>query len=84
MATIPEEVNEILNRLPADKQRQVLDYARSLDVANTSSSPLPPGTPFEVLRAFKPTLSPETVDEMQRAIEEECERIEPDTEDLSF
>jgi hypothetical protein len=84
MSTISEELNTIFNHLPLDKQQQVLDYARSLGTWNKSSSQLPPGTPFEALRAFKPTLSPEIVDEMEQAINEECERIEPDTDVLSF
>ncbi len=85
MATIPEEVTEVLNRLPLDKQQQVLDYARIVEQASSAPrSTLPPGTPFKVLRAFKPTMSREAVDEMERAINEECERIEPDDDDLSF
>jgi hypothetical protein len=83
MATIPEEVTNIVSRLPQDKQQQVLDYVRSVEQALIATpSPLPPGTPFEKLRAFKPTISREAAEEMERAIEEGCETIEPDDDKL--
>jgi hypothetical protein len=79
MTTIPEEVTNIVSRLPHDKQQQVLDYVRSLEQSvPTSMSPLPPGRPARALLNFRPTLSHEDVEVMKRAIEEGCETIEPD------
>lgn len=79
MATIPEEITAVLNRLPLDKQRQVLDYARTLEQsAPAPMSKLPPGKPAGGLLNFRPTLSHADVDAMQRAIEEGCETIETD------
>jgi len=74
MATIPEEITDVLNRLPLDKQRRVLDFARSLEIPQTP----PPGKPASDLLNFRPTLSPEDIELMRRAIEEDCETIEPD------
>jgi hypothetical protein len=43
------------------------------------TSPLPPGTPGEVLiqRRHEFDFTPEDLEEMSRAIEEDCERIDP-------
>lgn len=76
MATIAEEVNELLGRMPLDEQQRVLDYARRL--ANTPPfprTPLPLGTPPDVLLAL--TVEPEVGEAMEQALEE-CERIDPD------
>ena len=79
MATIPEEVTNIVSRLSYDKQQQVLDYVRSLEQSlPTPMSPLPPGRPASALLNFRPTLSHEDVEVMRRVIEEGCETIEPD------
>ncbi len=77
--TIPEEVTTILSHLPPDKQRQVLDYARTLEQSlPIPMSPLPPGKPASHLLNFRPTLSHEDVEAMKHAIEEGCEIIESD------
>jgi len=79
MTTIPEEVTNIVSRLPRDKQQQVLDYVRTLEQsAPAPMSKLPPGKPASDLLNFRPTLSHEDVEAMKRAIEEGCETIEPD------
>jgi hypothetical protein len=79
MSTIPEEVTNIVNRLPYDKQQQILDYARSLEQSVPAPmSPLPPGKPARDLLNFHPMLSHEDVEAMKRAIDEGCETIEPD------
>jgi len=83
MATIAEEVLDILNRLPPAEQQRVLAYARA-QAAQFPSTLLPQGKPVTDFLAFRSSLDPETVDEMARAIEEGCERIEPDDDDLSF
>lgn len=76
MATIAEEVNALLGRMPLDEQRRVLDYARRL--ANTPPfprTPLPPGSPPDML--LRITVAPEVGEAMERALEE-CERIDID------
>lgn len=81
MASTLEELREVVGRLSAERQRQVLAFARQLAQA---PDPLPfpppvappPGTPPEVLLRF--SLPKADVEAMQRAIEEDCETIEPD------
>jgi hypothetical protein len=85
MATVPEEVLDILNRLPLAEQQRVLEYARMrAQTTQISPSVLPQGKPIKDFLAFRSSLDPETVDEMARAIEEGCERIESDDDGLSF
>lgn len=79
MATIPEEIVTVLNRLPLDEQRRVLAFAQNL--AQSIPAPrsvLPPGMPIQDLLQFLPALPREAIDEMERAINEDCERIEID------
>ncbi len=76
MATIPEELRTVVERLPLGDQQRVLNYARELAAtAAFPPTPLPPGTPPEVL--LRITVAPEVGDAMQRALEE-CERVDPD------
>jgi len=80
MATMPEEIRSLVERLSPDLQQQVLKFAKGLartpkDIAALPKSPLPPGTPGPTLLRFK--LPSEDVDAMERALED-CERIEPD------
>jgi hypothetical protein len=82
MATLAEALLDIVNRLPDEQQRRVLDYARALE-AHPSPPLTPPGKPAGDFLAFRPTISVETADEMGLAIEEACETIEPD-EDVSL
>ena len=79
MSAISNEIASILNHLSADKQRRVLNFVRSLDQFNEIS-----GTPVEDLLQFVGSLPEEIVQEMERAIETGCERIEPDDPSLSF
>lgn len=83
MATIPDEVAAILRRLSPDQQRHALDFARLLERRAASAAlPMtpPPGKPLSMLAAFQPSVTPDLVDELERAIEEGCEGIEPDDE----
>lgn len=74
MATIAEEINETIAHLPPSDQQRVLNYARELaHTAALPHTPLPPGTPPEVLLRF--TVSPEVGEAMQQAMEE-SERID--------
>lgn len=80
MATIAEEINTLVGRLSLEKQQLLLQYARQLDTGNG----LPPPKPINALRDFVTTVPPDIIDEMERIIEEQCERIEPFDDDLSF
>jgi hypothetical protein len=80
MATIPEEIRTIVERLSPDYQKRVLEFAQELAqtdriFASLPRSVPPPGTPGSVLMRFKLPL--EDVEAMERALED-CERIEPD------
>ncbi len=79
MATIPEEIHTIVERLSPDYQRRVLEFAQEL--AQTDSTlvslprtALPPGTPGSILMRFKLPL--EDAEAMERALED-CERACP-------
>ncbi|HEX6797815.1 MAG TPA: hypothetical protein VF116_08905 [Ktedonobacterales bacterium] len=83
MSTVAEELVGLLDRLSAEDQEHVLDYARDLarprqGTLITPRTPLPPGTPMRDLARFSGTLPAELADEMARIIEEGCERIDPD------
>lgn len=75
MTALENELLEQLRLLTADQQRQVLDFTRGL-----SQNQTPPGTPGEVLLekmgSFK--FAPGELDLIARAIEEDCEKVDPD------
>jgi hypothetical protein len=78
MATTPEEIRSLVERLPPDLQRQVLNFAQGLtriykDTVSLPKTPLPPGTSGATLLRFK--LPIEDAEAMERALED-CERIE--------
>jgi hypothetical protein len=80
MATVPEEIRSLVERLSPDLQRQVLKFAQGLaqsykGIVSLPKSKLPPGPPGTVLVHFKLPL--EDAEAMERALED-CERIEPD------
>lgn len=81
MATIPEEIHTIVERLSPDYQRRVLDFAQELaqtdyTLASLPTTPLPPGTPGSALLKLRFMSSKEDVEAMERALED-CERMEP-------
>jgi hypothetical protein len=71
--SVREAILQQLDTLTPEQQRSLLDYARSLQT-------IPAGTPGQVLlehmQEFK--FEPGEVDDMMRAIDEACERIDPD------
>lgn len=71
--TIKEQIVNELERLSANQQQQLLNYAKRL--AGT-----PIGTPGEVLLNRMDSFQFEAgaVDDMMRVIEEDCERIDWD------
>ena len=72
MVALERELHERLSRLRPDQRLQVLEYARAL-----SEGPRR-GVPGESLLRFAGTLSPEQAEELTRAIEDGCERVDPD------
>ena len=68
--TLQQELLEHMSRLPSDKQRRVVEFAAAL--SHTSEQ----GVPASKLLELAGTLPPEDADEMRRAIEEDCERID--------
>ncbi len=80
MATTIEEIQALVKRLPPERQKQVLEFARGLaqperTISFQPQTPPLPGTPGSALLRFK--LPKEDIDAMERALED-CERIEPD------
>jgi hypothetical protein len=67
--TVKDEIIDQVNRLDAPQQQKVLDYARRLTVAA--------GTPGRDLMPFVGSIDPADLDAMSRAIQEGCEKIEP-------
>jgi hypothetical protein len=67
--TVKDEIIHQVDRLDAPQQRKVLDFARGLTV--------PAGTPGRELMRFVGCIDPADLDAMSRAIEEGCEKIEP-------
>jgi hypothetical protein len=71
-ASIREEILAELDRLGSRQQRRVLDFARAL------SATRPRGKPGKALLAFAGTMSPDEAHAMALAIEEGCEKVNPD------
>jgi hypothetical protein len=67
--TVKDEIIEQVDRLDAPHQRKVLDFARRLTE--------PTGTPGQNLVRFAGSIDPADLDAMSRAIEEGCEKIDP-------
>ncbi len=72
MAAIEQEIIERISKLDAEKQKRVLEFVRSLG--------LPQGISGEdlIARAHQVNFDPVDLEEMKHAIEEGCERIEPE------
>ena len=68
---LPSEINSELNGLDADKQRQVLDYVRTL-------KDVPPGMTGAELKKFAGCISKEDAKEMTDAIEAGCGQVDLD------
>lgn len=71
MATLEEEISERLAQLDPAQQRAVLDYANAL-----AESPRR-GAPGSALLRFAGTMDPAVAREIAEAIEEGCERVDP-------
>jgi hypothetical protein len=71
-ATIQSELLKEVGQLAPTLQRKVVDFARSLAQSR------PRGTPGKQLLRFAGTMTHEEAQEFLKAIEEDCERIDPD------
>lgn len=71
-AALEQELHQQLSVLSLEQQRQVLDFARALALAR------PHGVPGETLLRFGGMFDPDDLRAMEQAIEEECEKIDPD------
>jgi len=71
-STLEKELHQRMGELSPSQQREVLRFAEELAKSR------PKGTPGKDLLRFAGTISPEDAEEMRRAIEEDCERIDPD------
>lgn len=69
--SIEVQLRDELSKLSLHKQQRVPEFARRL------SSGLPPGTPGKDLLRFAGTISAQDAKQMRHAIEEGCERIDP-------
>ena len=67
MATIPEELHELLSHMGAEDQRRVLDYAKHIArPTRIPPTPLPPGTPGSVVAKLR--VSPQLGEDLERAM----------------
>lgn len=73
---IKEELEKEMDRLPVPMQQRVLDFAHAL-VLSEPKDPERKGVPGRELLRFAGLMSHEDAAEMLKAIEEECERIDP-------
>ncbi len=67
--TIREQIIEQVDRLEDPQRRQVLDFAQRLTT--------PAGTPGRNLMRFVGSIDPADLEAMAEAIQEGCEKIEP-------
>ena len=67
--TLKDEIIQEVGRLDAPRQRKVLDFARALS--------MPDGTPGRELLKFAGTIEQWDLDAMSQAIQEGCEKVEP-------
>ncbi len=68
--TLTQQIIERVNRLDADQQQKVLEFVRELE--------RPRGEPGRLLieRTRHIQIAPEDLEEMARAIEEQCEQVD--------
>lgn len=67
--TLQQEILDQLDRLPPERQREVLDFARSLSTAR------PVGKSGTELLRFAGTIEEEDLIAMSQAIDEGCEQV---------
>lgn len=76
MATVPEELQSLIERLPPDDLKRVLDYAPTLaKFATVSAYPFASRLTPDVLLGI--TVAPEAGEAMAQTLHD-CEQIDPD------
>ncbi len=70
-----EQITDYVRRLTEAQQMKVLDFAQSLGSGILAA---PPGAKLEDLLRFAGSIPPEDLRQMQDAIEEGCEQVNPD------
>jgi hypothetical protein len=71
-AAIERELSECLGQLAVEQQRQVLEFARTL------ARPPVRGVRGSTLLRFAGRIDAADLEMMSQAIDEECERVDPD------
>ena len=71
-ATVEKDIHEQVTRLPLEQRRQVLEFARALVTAKVH------GVPGKNLLHFAGAIDSEDLMDIKRAIEDGCEKINPD------
>ena len=71
-SAIDKEIREQLKQLPAERQRQVLNFARALAAKRHQAMS------GQALRQFGGTIAKEDLARIAQAIEEGCEQVNPD------
>jgi hypothetical protein len=70
MMTLAQQILKEVDQLSSEQQREVLGYARSLRQKQ--------GVAGRELLRFAGSIGPDDLEEMSRAIDADCERVEPD------
>jgi hypothetical protein len=70
--TIEKQLREQLDHLPIEQKHKVLEFARSLDKAKVR------GVPGKDLLRFAGTIDSEDLKVIESAINEGCEKLNPD------
>jgi hypothetical protein len=74
--TVVDEINHTVRQLTPAQQQAVLSFARALQPTPTSA--LPPGARLSDLLQFAGSIPSEELKQMERAIEDGCERVNAD------
>jgi len=70
--TVEKDIHEELTRLPLERQRQVLEFARALAVVKVH------GVRGQDLLHFAGTIDHEDLTVIEQTIKEGCEKVNPD------
>jgi len=70
--TVEKDIHEQLTRLPIERQRQVLEFARALAIVKVH------GVHGQGLLHFAGTIYHEDLTSIEQAIKEGCEKVNPD------
>lgn len=71
-STLEKALHDQLDQLPLEQQRQVLEFARALATTQVR------GVPGSILGRFAGTIEPAELAVMAQAIEDGCEKVNPD------